>query len=185
METLWFQVHWAPKARSTCLSYAHQTLPSWGTPTSPQQNVALACLFAIPAHTSHDIVGIQSTSHTRVSQRDRALSHAWWDDSPWQLWLTSVNLPLDSRSVDPHSTPVWCGNLLHSSPQPHMAEVQAQDRHHHTATHREQPCSGLCATPLFHSMEYSLLQPRSAPKDTPVRGNPNRLSLVSHALSTR
>ena len=35
----------------------------------------------------------------------------------------SVNLPLGSRSVDPHSTAVWCGNLLHSSPQSHMAEL--------------------------------------------------------------
>jgi len=35
----------------------------------------------------------------------------------------SVNLPLGSRPVDPHSTTVWCGNLLHSSPQPHTAEV--------------------------------------------------------------
>ena len=34
-----------------------------------------------------------------------------------------VNLPLGSRSVDPHSTAVWCGNLLHSSPQPHTAEL--------------------------------------------------------------
>lgn len=33
----------------------------------------------------------------------------------------SVNLPLGSRSADPHSTTVWCGNLLHSSPQPHTA----------------------------------------------------------------
>ena len=31
----------------------------------------------------------------------------------------SVNLPLGSRSADPHSTAVWCGNLLHSCPQPH------------------------------------------------------------------
>lgn len=35
----------------------------------------------------------------------------------------SVNLPLGSRSVDPHSTAVWCGNLLHSSPQSHTAEL--------------------------------------------------------------
>jgi len=35
----------------------------------------------------------------------------------------SVNLPLGSRSVDPHSTAVWCGNLLHSSPQSHIAEL--------------------------------------------------------------
>ena len=34
----------------------------------------------------------------------------------------SVNLPLGSRSVDPHSTAVWCGNLLHSSPQSHTAD---------------------------------------------------------------
>jgi len=34
-----------------------------------------------------------------------------------------VNLPLGSRSVDPHSTAVWCGNLLHSSPQSHTAEL--------------------------------------------------------------
>jgi len=33
----------------------------------------------------------------------------------------SVNLPLGSRSADPHSTTVCCGNLLHSSPQPHTA----------------------------------------------------------------
>lgn len=35
----------------------------------------------------------------------------------------SVNLPLGSRSADPHSTAVCCGNLLHSSPQPHTAGV--------------------------------------------------------------
>jgi len=35
----------------------------------------------------------------------------------------SVNLPLGSRSADPHSTTVCCGNLLHSSPQPHTAGV--------------------------------------------------------------
>lgn len=34
-----------------------------------------------------------------------------------------VNLPLGSRSADPHSTAVWCGNLLHSSPQPHIAGI--------------------------------------------------------------
>ncbi len=33
----------------------------------------------------------------------------------------TVNLPLGSRSADPHSTAVCCGNLLHSSPQPHIA----------------------------------------------------------------
>lgn len=37
-----------------------------------------------------------------------------------QLWLFG-DLPLGSRSADPHSTTVWCGNLLHSSPQPHIA----------------------------------------------------------------
>jgi len=31
----------------------------------------------------------------------------------------AVNLPLGSRSADPHSTAVWCGNLLHSSPRSH------------------------------------------------------------------
>ena len=32
-----------------------------------------------------------------------------------------VALPLGSRPADPHSTAVWCGNLLHSCPQPHTA----------------------------------------------------------------
>ena len=58
-------------------------------PTPPQQNVALACLFATHCHAGS--LGC------------------------------SVNLPLGSRPVDPHSTAVWCGNLLHSSPQPHTA----------------------------------------------------------------
>ena len=47
----------------------------------------------------------------------------WGNPSrPRQLWL-SGDLPLGSRSADPHSTAVWCGNLLHSSPQPHTAGV--------------------------------------------------------------
>ena len=32
-----------------------------------------------------------------------------------------VNLPLGSRFVYPHATPVGCANLLYSSPQPHAA----------------------------------------------------------------
>ena len=47
----------------------------------------------------------------RVSERPRG---------PRQLWLFG-DLPLGSRSADPHSTAVWCGSLLHSSPQPHTA----------------------------------------------------------------
>jgi len=67
----------------------------------------------------------------------------------------SVNLPLGSRSVDPHSTAVWCGNLLHSSPQSHTAE--------------------LCfATP--RSVEYSLLQPRSALNDARAGSTPSGIS---------
>ena len=54
----------------------------------------------------------------------------WW--SGWRALVAGVggprgsfgcpvNLPLGSRPADPHSTAVWCGNLLHSSPQPHTA----------------------------------------------------------------
>lgn len=46
--------------------------------------------------------------------------HMGSDGCQWQLWLFS-DLPLGSRSADPHSTAVWCGSLLHSSPQPHTA----------------------------------------------------------------
>ena len=69
----------------------------------------------------------------------------------------SVNLPLGSRPANPHSTAVWCGNLLHSSPQPHTVV-------------------GVVAT--LHPMEYSLLQPRSAPEDTLTGVNPSGLSCL-------
>lgn len=48
------------------------------------------------------------------------LPHTHTSNGQWQLWLFG-ELPLDSRSADPHSTAVWCGNLLHSCPQPHTA----------------------------------------------------------------
>ena len=100
------------------------------TPSPSQQNVALACLFATP-------VKIQLET-----QGPRKNPHATWCPQTWgpkvctnvcpeglilgenpkerQLWLFG-DLPLGSRSADPHSTAVWCGNLLHSSPQPHIA----------------------------------------------------------------
>ena len=76
----------------------------------------------------------------------------------------SVNLPLGSRPVDPHSTAVGCGNLLHSSPQPHTA--------------------GLFGTLLFTrwSTRYcnqDLLRKTLEPGSTPAG------AAVSHALSTR
>lgn len=72
--------------------------PPQSIPIPSQQNVALACLFAIPA------------------RRTPGLGPG----GP-RSFGCSVNLPLGSRSVDPHSTAVWCGSLLHSSPQPHTA----------------------------------------------------------------
>ena len=65
-----------------------------------------------------------------------------------------VNLPLGSRSADPHSTAVWCGNLLHSCPRPHTAGCRS----------------------TLHLVEYALLQPRSAPEDTPTGYRPSRHS---------
>jgi len=73
--------------------------------------------------------GINPTStHTQDSL-------CWWTSPvalPVQLWSVLVNLPLDSRSVDPHSTTVWCGNLLHSSPQPHTARWALERITQHT-----------------------------------------------------
>lgn len=69
----------------------------------------------------------------------------------------AMNLPLGSRSADPHSTAVWYGNLLHPSPQPHTA--------------------GVCVCPLFTrwSTRYcnqdlcqKTLQPGSPPAGTAV-----------------
>jgi len=67
-----------------------------------------------------------------------------------QLWL-SGDLPLGSRPADPPSTSV--GVEACSTP---------------VLNHTQQGPSTL------HPMEYSLLQPRSAPEGTPVGGGPNR-----------
>ena len=75
----------------------------------------------------------------------------------------SVNVPLGSRSADPHSTAVWCGNLLHSSPQLQTAI-----------------CCLCSACALFEhghicSVEYLLLQPRSAQRNAQARLKPSSL----------
>ena len=79
----------------------------------------------------------------------------------------SVNLPLGSRSADPHSTAVWCGNLLHSSPRSHTVV-----------------CVGCTFLATLHPMEYSLLQPRSAPEDAPAGIASNRSRNLQSPLYT-
>jgi hypothetical protein len=88
--------------------------------------LALACLPFLPTAPSRTTgMGLAHTGSLSL----------WVWPPPWTAcWLSpdekdqgsfgcSVNLPLGSRSVDPHSTAVWCGNLLHSSPQSHTAEL--------------------------------------------------------------
>ena len=99
------------------------------TPSPSQQNVALACLFATPVKiqlrprgSTHIRPGVLRTTRgpkvcTNVCQTALILGKL---PGERQLWLFG-DLPLGSRSADPHSTAVWCGNLLHSSPQPHIA----------------------------------------------------------------
>jgi len=104
------------------------------TPSPSQQNVAHACLFAISAVGSEG-----NTSPQRPQGGGRPsglLSPRAHHTLPWAcVWIgfgpssspnrgsfgCSVHLPLGSRTVDPDSTTVWSGNLLHSSPQPHTA----------------------------------------------------------------
>ena len=88
----------------------------------------LACLPLLPGPIgtqgcrSHTVgLGAVGPCQLRVDSK-----HLVWPSHPdrlpmaQQLWLFG-DLPLGSRSADPHSTAVWCGNLLHSSPQPHIA----------------------------------------------------------------
>ena len=98
------------------------------TPSPSQQNVALACLFATPVTirlrprgSTHMRPGVPPTggqSFAPMCVRQPLILGKLPGER--QLWLFG-DLPLGSRSADPHSTAVWCGNLLHSSPQPHIA----------------------------------------------------------------
>ena len=122
----------------------------------------LACLPLLPASTDISLLtqlGGPWTTRTRWAPqrpqgraRQTLCCHSLKGrvSRPWQLWLLG-DLPLGSRSADPHSTAVWCGNLLHSSPQPHTVG---------------------CVSTL-HPMEYLLLQPRSAPGDASGRVTPD------------
>ena len=144
-----------------------ERLPSQSAPIPAQQNVATrlpvchSCRWA--SHTGALRSPACPLVNVRIDPCDDSLGSGvtgthlvsvtgpGGEDNPRCSFGCSVPLPLGSRSVDPHSTAVWCGNLLHSSPQSHTA----------------------WAVPALHPMEYSLLQPRSAPEATPVGGNPN------------
>jgi hypothetical protein len=121
-----------------------------GPPTHADR-IGTGASSAVPSPAAHPVAGAWAgcnTSSSLVASR----SIRWGRiEPPVCSFGCLVPLPLGSRSADPHSTAVWCGNLLHSSPQSRTA----------------------WAVPALHPMEYSLLQPRSAPGATPVGGNPN------------
>lgn len=130
-------------------------LPVAPSNQSQCQREAECSLFGIPLHRSAAWKYL-TDSHVATAGRNAgsrlAIGTLVFGGKDQGSFGCSVNLPLGSRSVDPHSTAVWCGNLLHSSPQPHTAE---------------------CST--LHSMEYSLLQPRSALGDAQAGSTPSRI----------
>jgi hypothetical protein len=128
--------------------------------------LALACLPFLPTAPS-DQTGHHTTGETRRVQR----LTLGWASPGWHTPVCgpdaessvgekdqgsfgcSVNLPLGSRSVDPHSTAV--GVETCSTP---------------VLNRTQRSC---VATP--HSVEYSLLQPRSALGDAQAGSTPNRI----------
>jgi len=62
----------------------------------------------------------QQASAPRIATHTERVAHTL-SFSNRDSFGCSVPLPLGSRTVDPDSTTVWSGNLLHSSPQPHTA----------------------------------------------------------------
>ena len=112
----------APPARDSrillalaCLPFLPAALSSLPTLTLAASTAAAAAAAAPGWATRHGeraLAGRDTDGHGRAGER-----------GPEGSVGCSVNLPLGSRSVDPHSTAVWCGNLLHSSPQSHTADV--------------------------------------------------------------
>ena len=112
-----------------------------GSLCAQHANASLSCCDPCPGFCTRAMSG-SSEGHTHSSSRvlavvrglltERSLwrlnhgaqrCHLWRPQRGHSSFGCSVNLPLGSRSADPHSTAVCCGNLLHSSPQPHTAGV--------------------------------------------------------------
>ena len=135
-----------------------------GAPSPLQQNVAITCLFASPASSATLRVWSQiywfdlSQVHTVHIQwpsmsGPQALRGFSQDSFGWL-----VTLPLGLRPADPHSTAVWCGNLLHSCPQPHTAGLGScpspewSNRYYNQDLHQKmlQPGATPACVAIFH-----------------------------------
>ena len=115
-------------------------------PWCPKPITAECCTCLPVCHSCHTPLGQSHSCPLNLGSRNQSLYKVPQGNGSFGC---SVNLPLGSRPADPHSTAV--GVETCSTP---------------VLNRTQQGCSAL------HSMEYSLLQPRSAPEDTPVGGNP-------------
>ena len=149
---------WGVHCPEACLPHSRSVTTIIGVPSPLQQNVAHACLFATPA---------------RIPVGHRLL-HPWCESPTLRLGRTlPVRLlaPLGLRAVFHKGHGSFGCLVIYHLAHGRLTRIQrlfgAETFSTPVLNHTQRGVSTL------HPMEYSLLQPRSAPEDTPARVNPS------------
>lgn len=165
---------WGVHCPEACLPHSRSVTTIIGVPSPSQQNVAHACLFATPARiptVGHRLLHLTAVLGCHL---EAVCVPPAWADPPrraYALVTPQVHCSVSERLFHTQGHGSFGCLVIYHLAHGRLTRIQrlfgAETFSTPVLNHTQRGVSTL------HPMEYSLLQPRSAPEDTPAGVNPS------------